>query len=208
VFATCVIRTRNRSAPASWVGPRPPLESLATTNAAPLSRASRVSRTAIARGSTGAESRITSANAPLRSSTSAHQAPRAASCGRITQIRPVSPTCVQSRGESVRLASTTATQPPSAIVHSTTPRRRLVLPLPRNPTISVSRPRGMPPDATASSSEIPVESTEPAGVSATPTWIGRGTARGASNTATDWGRGIDRGQRGNAGVAGSGPGTE
>ena len=91
--------------------------SAATTNAEPASRASRASRTATALETGGAPSSTTSANAPERSNRSAHHAPRAARSGRIIQSAVPSPpprraTAAQSRGASVRAASTYATQSP------------------------------------------------------------------------------------------------
>jgi len=74
------------------------------TSTAPDSRASLVRRTATARDSTGPESITTSANAPHRSSTSAHHAARDGSRGRIIHS-PSLPRCAQSRGASVRDAS-------------------------------------------------------------------------------------------------------
>ena len=72
------------------------------TSAAFDSRASPINRTATAREMVGAESSTTSEKAALRSSTSAHQAARAASGGRMT-VRFSIP--AQSRGASVRDAS-------------------------------------------------------------------------------------------------------
>jgi hypothetical protein len=95
--------TRSRTAPAS-IEPLP--SSPATTSAAPDSRASLVRRTATPRGSTGDESSTTSANAPQRNSTSADQAARAGSRGRIIQNPSFLPNDAQSRGASVRVAST------------------------------------------------------------------------------------------------------
>jgi hypothetical protein len=94
--------TCSRTAPPS----REPLPSSpATMSAAPASRASRVRRTATLRGSTGAESITTSANALLRSRTSAHQAARVGSRGRTIQSPSSLPNGAQSRGASVRIAS-------------------------------------------------------------------------------------------------------
>jgi hypothetical protein len=77
-----------------------------TTNAAPTSRASLVSRTASTRAIGGAPSITTSAKAPERSRRSAHHAALAGLVGRMIQSGARSlPTCAQSRGASVRVAS-------------------------------------------------------------------------------------------------------
>ena len=155
--------TRSRTAPPSR---EPPLSrrfssSPATTSAAPVSRASRVKRTATAEDSGGAESMMTRANAPHRSRTSAHHAARAASRGRTIHNPSPSLKCAQSRGASVRVASMYATQPDRPSVSSTSRRSSVAIPLPRAPTTSVSRPRGSPPPpSTASSSWSPVGSAE------------------------------------------------
>jgi hypothetical protein len=148
--------TCSRTAPPS----REPLPSSpATMSAAPASRASRVRRTATLRGSTGAESITTSANALLRSRTSAHQAARVGSRGRTIQSPSSLPNGAQSRGASVRIASMYATHPDRSSVSATMRRRRVAFPLPRAPTISVNRPRGSPPPTSpASSSATPVGS--------------------------------------------------
>jgi hypothetical protein len=80
--------------------------SVVTTSAAPPSLASRVSRAAVERVSGGAPSMMTKPNAPLRSSTSAHQAARPAERGR-TIHTPLDSAVKrdQSRGASVRAAS-------------------------------------------------------------------------------------------------------
>ena len=147
--------TRSRTAPPS-IEPLP--SSPATTSAAPDSRASLVRRTATPRASTGAESSTTSANAPQRSSTSALQAARAGSRGRIIHSPSPLPNEAQSRGASVRVASTYATHPACSSVSATIRRSSVAFPLPRAPTISVSRPRGSPPPRPASSSATPVGS--------------------------------------------------
>ena len=65
---------------------------------------------AIARVRGGALSRMTSAKAPLRRSTSAHQAACSGAFVRIAQKRPLLPNVDQSLGASVRSASMYATQ--------------------------------------------------------------------------------------------------
>ena len=62
-------------------------------------------------------------------------------------------TCAQSRGTSVRVASMYATR---WLDRVTMWRTSEVLPLPSGPVISVSRPRGSPPDNARSSASIPV----------------------------------------------------
>ena len=129
----------------------------AITSAAPDSRASLVRRTATPRDTTGAESMTTSANAPHRSSTSAHHAARDGSRGRIIHSPSSSPRWAQSRGASVRVASMYATHPASLSVCSTIWRNNVAFPVPRAPMISVNRPRGIPPPAKpASSNSTPV----------------------------------------------------
>ena len=129
----------------------------AITSTAPDSRASLVRRTATPRDTTGAESMTTSANAPHRSSTSAHHAARDGSRGRIIHSPSSSPRWAQSRGASVRVASMYATHPSSLSVCSTICRSSVAFPLPRVPTTSVNRPRGNPPPANpASSASTPV----------------------------------------------------
>ena len=99
----CLRRSvRRRTAPPSCVAL--PARSPSTRNAAFDSFASRVSRTAVPRESSGAPSSTTSANALLRSRMSAHHAARVGSCGRIIHTPWSSPRCVQSRGSSVRCA--------------------------------------------------------------------------------------------------------
>jgi len=192
-------RTLSFTAPASIVPPPPPplppaqplprSPSPATTSAASASRASRVSRTATDRVSGGAPSSTTSSNAPLRSSTSAHQGARPGSVGRTTQSRssssppPTTPprphpsaSGAQSRGASVRPASTYATHPPPATVRDTSCRSSVVRPLPNRPTTSVSRPRGSPPPGSASSS-----GERPVGTPGAP-------ARAPSTTSASWRR--------------------
>ena len=156
--------TRSRTAPLSRVALAEP----ATTNAAFDSRASPVSRTATAREMGGAESRTTSENAALRSSTSAHHAARAASGGR-TIHNFMAPSAAQSRGASVREASMYTTHSPRSIAASTT--RRSSVNLPVAPTTSVRRPRGNPLPASARSS------------ASTPVGIPSGRASGAGNRA-------------------------
>jgi hypothetical protein len=170
--------TRNRTAPAMGPPPLPlPLapcgsSSPITTSAALDSRASLVRRTAMLRESGGAESITTSENAPQRRRTSAHHAARAGSVGRTIHIPSCTPRCAQSRGARVRVASMYATHPPCSTTASAMRRRRVVFPLPRVPTISVSRPRGSPPPCSApSSSAIPV---------ASPGTSGAGGGRGSS----------------------------
>lgn len=86
--------------------PAPPGGSPATTTkAVSRSRATRVRRIPTSRESGGAPSSTTSPNAPLRSSTSALQAPRSGFRGRITHNRPFVAMGAQSRGASVRVAS-------------------------------------------------------------------------------------------------------
>ena len=161
--------TRNRTAPPRRVGPpAPPAPAPTVTNAAFDSRASPMSRTAIAREIGGAESSTTSAKAALRNNTSAHHAALAASRGRTTH-NPLFPRSAQSRGASVRDASMYATHSPRSIAASTIARSRVNLPV--GPTTSVRRPRGNPPDASARSSSstpvhIPVASGSGAGRSA------------------------------------------
>jgi len=92
--------TCSRTAPPNRVALAAPV----TTNAAFESRASPMSRTAIARDTVGAESSTTSENAALRSSTSAHHAPRVAAGGRTIHSRRSSRPD-QSRGANVRDAS-------------------------------------------------------------------------------------------------------
>jgi hypothetical protein len=128
-------------------------------SAAPDSLASLVRRTVTPRGTTGAESMTTSANAPHRSNTSAHHAARDGSRGRIIQSPSPSLRGAQSRGASVRVASMYATHPASLRVRFTIWRSRVAFPLPRAPMTSVNRPRGKPPPASpASSPSTPVES--------------------------------------------------
>ena len=79
-----------------------------TTNAASLSRARPTRRSATCRVSVGALSSTTSVKAPLRSSTSAHQAPRAGSRGRTTRRKSQS-SDAQPAGSRVRDASMQAT---------------------------------------------------------------------------------------------------
>ncbi len=107
------------------------------------------------RGSWGAPSRRTRPKAPLRRRTSAHQGPRPGSAGRTTRRGP-SPRGAQSPGWRVRAASTQATPSPRARAAWTRRRARVVLPAPRGPTTSVSRPRGSPPPRAASRSPSPV----------------------------------------------------
>jgi hypothetical protein len=148
--------TCSRTAPPSS---EPPPSSPATMSAAPDSRASRVRRTATPRANIGAESMTTSANAPLRSNTSAHQAARVGSRGRMIHSPSSLPNEAQSRGASVRAASTYATHPDRPIVSATIRRSSVAFPLPRSPITSVSRPRGSPPPISpASSSATPVGS--------------------------------------------------
>ena len=162
------------------------MRSASRTSTAFDSRASRVSRTAADLLSIGAPSSTTSANAPLRNSTSAHHAARAASRGRMIHTPSASPRCTQSRASSVRCASTYATQPWAATVDSTIARASVVFPLPAGPAISVSRPRGSPPpSSTASSAETPVGS---AGVG------GGGGGRSLTSSAID--RGMPEGEAG------------
>ncbi len=173
--------TRSRSAPPSAAAAAS--SSAATTNAHPPLRASRASRTATALVSGGAPSSTTNANAPERRSSSAHHAARAElllRAGRIIQSggeTPAPPPSsaraarAQSRGASVRAASTYATQSPRAIVARTTCRSSVVLPAPRAPSSSVSRPHGMPPRVSAASN------------AATPVASARTSACGASVTA-------------------------
>ena len=179
--------TRNRTAPAMEPPPPPPplppapcdSSSPITTSAALDSRASLVRRTAMLRESGGAESITTRENAPQRRRTSAHQAARAGSVGRTIHIPSCTPRCAQSRGARVRVASMYATHPPCSTTASAMRRRRVVFPLPRVPTISVSRPRGSPPPCSApSSSAIPVTSP---GTS----WAGGGSSARSSAAEID-----------------------
>jgi hypothetical protein len=150
--------TRNRTAPPSLVAPL----AATTTKAAFDSRARPVRRTAIARDTGGAESSTTSENAALRSSTSAHQAARAASGGRIVQNPSMSARCAQSRGASVRDASMYATHSLRPTAASTI--CRISVSFPDAPSTSVRRPRGKPRDASArSSASSPVDSPEDSG---------------------------------------------
>lgn len=153
------------------------------SSAASDSRASCVRRTATVRGSTGAPSNTTSANAPDRSNRSAHQGPRAGSPGRTTQrasnavavppaawlpwlprpprrsLVPCASGPAQSRGSSVLVASIHATPPPPRIVAATSDRAIVVLPSPAGARSSVRRPRGTPPPgSTVSSAVTPVGS--------------------------------------------------
>ena len=154
--------TRSRTAPPSREPPVWRSSPPATTSAAPVSRASRVRRTATRWESGGAESMMTRANAPHRSRTSAHHAARAESRGRTIHNPSCSPRCAQSRGASVRAASMYATQPDRASVSSARRRRSVAVPLPRAPMTSVNRPRGRPPPTSAaSSSSSPVGRAEP-----------------------------------------------
>ena len=141
--------TRSCSAP---VTPERCPSAPSSTNAASLVRASRTRRTATARGSAVAPSSTTRPNAPLRSSTSAHHAPRAGSLGRTTHNPSCVPSVAQSRGASVRAASTYATHHPAPSAAATSCRVNVVTPLPGAPVISVSRPRGRPPPGSAASS--------------------------------------------------------
>lgn len=147
--------------------------SATTTSAASASRARRVRRTATDRVSGGAPSRMTSPNAPLRSNTSAHQAPAVGVFGR-TIVMPgddAALTCAQSRGASVRRASMYATRTACFSVCSTSVRRSVVFPLPRAPRSSVSRPRGSPrAGSAASSASIPVATPARSGA------VGRSTS--------------------------------
>ena len=175
--------TRSRSAPPAlpalpalpMAGRRPAStssSSRSSTKAVPASRASFVRRTPTARES-GAHLRdppssTTRAKAPERRRTSAHHAPLAGASGRITQsgwCASADPaTGAQSRGASVRSVSMTAAQSPRAIVVTTRCLTSVVFPLPRVPTISVSRPRGMPrAGRSASSAASPVASPAPSG---------------------------------------------
>lgn len=140
--------TRIRTAPPSS---EPLPSSPAMTSAAPDSRASLVRRTATLRDTIGAESITTIANAPHRSSTSAHQLARDGSRGRIIHNPSPSPKCAQSRGANVRDASMYATHPVALSVCSTIRRNNVTFPLPRAPTISVRRPRGNPPPTSLAS---------------------------------------------------------
>lgn len=80
----------------------------------------------------------------------------------------------QSRGASVRDASMYATHSPRSAAASTIGRNSVSLPV--APTISLSRPRGSPPDASAlSSASSPVGS---------PGAVGRGAGRSARNDST------------------------
>ena len=131
------------------------------SSAASDSRASCVRRTATARGSTGAPSSTTSANAPDRNSRSAHQGPRAGSPGRTTHRASNTPReslvidrAAQSRGSSVRVASIHATPPPPRIVAATNERAMVVLPSPAGASNSVRRPRGTPPPGSIVSSTV------------------------------------------------------
>ena len=154
--------------------------SFTTTSAALDSRANLVRRTAMARESGGAESMTTREKALQRRRTSAHQAARAASVGRTIQTPSCAPRWAQSRGASVRAASMYATHPDCSTVASTICLRRVVLPLPRPPTTSVSRPRGSPPPrSAASSSSIPVRSPDISGAGVR----GRGRGRSARSAA-------------------------
>ena len=157
-----VAESRNRSAPpiseARVPSPR-------RRSAASDSRASCASRTATTRGSTGAPSSTTRAKAPERRRRSAHQGPRAVSGGRTIQ-RASDSTCAktpgieacapvaQSRGSSVRVASTQATALPRRSVVVTSDRARVVLPSPGAARISVIRPVGIPPPGRRSSSRV------------------------------------------------------
>jgi len=167
--------TRRRTAPPTR---EPPPSSPAMMRAAPDSRASLVRRTATPRDTTGAESITTSANAPHRNNTSAHHAARDGSRGRIIHSPSPSPRCAQSRGASVRVASTYATHPWLS-VRSTIWRSRVAFPLPRAPIISVSRPRGNPPPASpASRASTPVGSV----TTSIPAEAERGRGRGRRST--------------------------
>lgn len=162
-------RTRRRTAPPTAARcPSGVSSSRSITKAALLSRASRVRRTATPCGSAPLPSRITNPKAPLRRRTSAHQGPcatsgggvaRLAGGGRTIQRRSVVARVAQSAGASVRAVSMYATHRLSSSAWATISRTSVVLPLPRLPTISVSRPSGSPPsDSTASSAAIPVGS--------------------------------------------------
>jgi hypothetical protein len=141
---------------------------------APDSRASLVRRTATPRDTTGAESITTSANAPHRSSTSAHHAARVGSRGRIIHSPSSSPRRAQSRGANVRVASMYATHPASLSVCLTIRRSNVAFPLPRSPTTSVNRPRGIPPPVSpASSASTPVGNAR----TSAPAGVERGTGR-------------------------------
>ena len=126
-----------------------------TTNAASLSRARPTRRSATCRVSVGALSSTTSVNAPLRSSTSAHQAPRAGSRGRTIRRKSQSREA-QPAGSRVRDASMQATPCPRPRAAPTSPRTSVPVPAPSGPISSVSRPRGSPPPRASSSSRNPV----------------------------------------------------
>lgn len=144
-------RTSSRTAPPTCeTAPSP-----TTTKAASLSRASPTSRRAICRVSGGAPSSTTSVKAPLRSRMSAHQAPRAGSCGRTTRRKSQS-SDAQSAGSSVREASMQATPWPRASAAPMKPRMSVAFPAPSGPVNSVSRPRGKPPPRATSSAARPV----------------------------------------------------
>jgi hypothetical protein len=141
------------------------------TSAAFDSLANPINRTATAREIAGAESSTTSANAALRSRTSAHHAPCVASFGRTTVRFPIP---AQSRGASVRDASMYATHSSRCAVVATMGRSSESLPV--APTISLRRPRGSPPDASAlSSTSSPVGS---------PGAVGRGAGSNALSDST------------------------
>ena len=125
----------------------------------------------MAREMVGAESSTTSANAALRSRTSAHHA-ACAGCGGRRTMRCGIP--AQSRGASVRVASMYATHSPRCAAASTMGRSSVSLPV--APTISVSRPRGSPPDASARSSAC-----SPVG---SPGAVGSGAGSNARNDST------------------------
>ena len=126
-----------------------------TTNAASLSRARPTRRSATCRVSVGALSSTTSVKAPLRSSTSAHQAPRAGSRGRTTRRKSQS-SDAQPAGSRVRDASMQATPWPRPRAAPTSTRTSVAVPEPSGPISSVSRPRGSPPPIAWSSSLNPV----------------------------------------------------
>ena len=85
---------------------------------------------------------------------------------------------VQSRGASVRDASMYATHSPRCDAASTTGRSSVSLP--EIPTISLSRPRGSPPDASAlSSASNPVGSPGAVG-------SGAGSSARSDSTRSDW----------------------
>lgn len=99
--------------------------------------------------------------APLRSSTSAHHAPRPGSRGRTTR-RKAQSSDAQSDGSRVREASMQATPCPRDRAAPTRLRTTVAVPAPSDPMSSVRRPRGRPPPSASSSAARPVGSASAA----------------------------------------------